>query len=61
MKISMLLLIAALLCGCGAGWYNPGKYPYVSANDQGTPSDRTGGARAEKVPDPAYPPPESAK
>jgi hypothetical protein len=56
MRVALLVLTLALLSGCGAGFYNPGPDPYVQAGDKGSPSDRTGGARPDQVPDPAYPP-----
>jgi hypothetical protein len=60
MRTLWLILTVTLLAGC-ADWDNRGSYPYVRPGEKGTPSDRTGGALPNPVPDPAYPPHEAAK
>ena len=60
MRILLLILTMALLAGC-TDWDNRGRYPYVRPGEKGTPSDRTGGALPNQVPDPADPPHEATK
>jgi hypothetical protein len=42
-----------MLSGCG-GWYNP-ENPYLQPSENGTPSDRTGGALPNNERKPLYP------
>jgi hypothetical protein len=42
-----------VLCGCGS-WYNP-QNPYLKPGENGTPSDRTGGALPGDEHKPLYP------